>query len=150
MIKGVIIKKLEEYSDERGWLTEVFRNDEIDQDLRPVMSFVVSSVPGKVRGLHEHKDQKEMFCFLGDTDFRFYLWDNRKDSETYKEKLVLDFKKGERNLIIVPPGIVHACKNVGDKNGFFIAYTNKLYKGENRQEEVDEINYDENSEFKVD
>ena len=34
-IDGVVIRELTRYSDERGWLFELFRRDEIDQDIFP-------------------------------------------------------------------------------------------------------------------
>ncbi|MCG2698591.1 WxcM-like domain-containing protein, partial [Candidatus Parcubacteria bacterium] len=72
MINGVIIKKLNKYKDERGWLAEIFREDE--DCYKPVMSYVSATNPGVVRGPHEHVKQSDCFVFVGPGDFELYLW----------------------------------------------------------------------------
>ena len=62
MIEGVVIKNLVKYGDERGWLAEIFRKDEIEA--RPVMGYVSATKPGVVRGPHEHKNQTDIFAFM--------------------------------------------------------------------------------------
>src|SRR3989344_2141494 len=108
MIKGIIVKKLEKFSDERGWLAEIFRNDEVKY--QPVMAYVSVTQPGVARGPHEHKKQSDFFVFAGPGDFKLYLWDNRKESQTFGQKEVVE--TGEKNpmVILVPPGVVHGYK----------------------------------------
>ncbi|MBU0985333.1 MAG: dTDP-4-dehydrorhamnose 3,5-epimerase family protein, partial [candidate division Zixibacteria bacterium] len=81
-IPDVIVTDLKKHADERGWLIETFRRDEMDDRFLPAMSYVSMTLPGIVRGPHEHVDQADYFCFLGPSTFRVYLWDNRKDSAT--------------------------------------------------------------------
>ena len=38
-IEGVITKKLTRFSDERGYLVETFRTDNLPNKLKPMMSF---------------------------------------------------------------------------------------------------------------
>ena len=56
-------------------------------------------------------------------------------------------KAGEQNpvMIIVPPGIVHGYKNISDKDAWCINVPDKLYRGEDRKETVDEIRWEEKS-----
>lgn len=144
MIKDVILKKLEKFEDERGWLTEIFRSDDLG-GYKPVMSYVSSTKPGVVRGPHEHQFQSDCFVFVGPGNFELYLWD--KKGETMKIEV------GENNptLVIVPPGVVHGYKCIGDKDAWSINLPDKLYKGENKSEEVDEIRWekDPNSPYKI-
>ena len=51
---------------------------------------------------------------------------------------------GESNkqVVIVPPGVVHAYKNTGSVPGWVFNEPNKLYAGAARQEEVDEIRHE--------
>lgn len=60
---------------------------------------------------------------------------------------------GENNpsLVIVPPGVVHGYKAIGDKDAYCLNLPDKLYKGENKLEEVDEIRWEEdpNSPYKI-
>lgn len=150
MIKGVIIKNLQKFEDQRGWLTEIWRNDEMDY--QPVMSYISVTKPGQTRGPHEHKFQSDFFVFVGPGTYALHLWDNRQDSETYQEKQIIEV--GEKNPVgvVVPPGVVHGYKNISDKNAWSINLPDKLYKGEFKQEEVDEIRWesDPESPFKID
>jgi dTDP-4-dehydrorhamnose 3,5-epimerase len=141
MIKGVIIKKLNKYNDERGWLAEFFRNDE--WDYTPVMGYVSLTEPGIARGPHEHVHQSDCFVFVGPGSFELYLWDRREDSDTNGESMREIFGKDNHAAIIVPPGVVHGYKCVSAEPGFCINLPDKLYKGKGKAEEVDEIRWEE-------
>jgi len=45
---------------------------------------------------------------------------------------------------IVPPGVVHAYKNIGEVEGLVFNAPDRLYRGPGRVEEPDEIRYEEN------
>lgn len=142
VIQGVQIRPLKKHRDDRGWLMELFRADEVESRVMPAMSYVSETLPGVTRGPHEHVKQTDYFCFLGPSTFRVVLWDNRPNSSSYwvrQEVLV-----GEENpcVVVVPEGIVHAYCNVGKKPGWVINCPNKLYAGKGRQECVDEIRHE--------
>lgn len=141
MIKDVIIKKLEKFEDERGWLTEIFRSDELG-GYQPVMSYVSSTKPGVIRGPHEHEFQSDCFVFLGPGMFELSLWDRRESSETNGESVKIEVGENNPTLVIVPPGVVHGYKCIGEKDAWSINLPDKLYKGENKSEEVDEIRWE--------
>jgi dTDP-4-dehydrorhamnose 3,5-epimerase len=148
MINGVIIKKLEKFNDQRGWLSEFFRNDEIE--FNPAMGYVSETLPGVVRGPHEHIRQSDFFVFiLG--KFKLYLWDNRKKAKNYQ--VLETFEVGDDNpcSVIIPPGVVHAYKCISEGSGLVVNLPNALYKGKGKSEEIDEIRWedDKDSPFKV-
>ena len=151
-IEGVEIKKLKRFADERGWLMELFRDDEVAEVYHPVMTYVSMTRPGIARGPHEHIDQADYFCFAGPSDFKVYLWDNRPDSPTYKNKLTVVAGESEPMVVIVPKNVVHAYKNVGDIEGFVINCPNRLFKGEGKKEPVDEVRHesDPSSPYRLD
>lgn len=150
-IEGVIVKSLTKYKDDRGWLSELYRVDEVDEEVIPMMSYVSMTLPEVARGPHEHKEQTDYFCFLGPSTFKIYLWDNRPGSKSYKDSYVFHAGEDDPKLVIVPPGVVHAYKNVGSLPGIVYNAPNKLFKGEGKKEEVDEIRHedDENSPYKI-
>jgi dTDP-4-dehydrorhamnose 3,5-epimerase len=45
-------------------------------------------------------------------------------------------------LLIIPPGVVHAYRNVGSGPGWVFNCPNRLYKGPERKEPVDEIRHE--------
>ena len=151
-ILGVICRPLEVYADERGWLAEIFRQDETAPEHIPVMAYVSVTQPGVGRGPHAHRDQTDMFCFAGPGDFRVVLWDNREGSPTFGARQ--DFLLGATcpAVLIVPPGGVHGYRNVGDGPGFVCNFANRLYRGPGRQDPVDEIRFEEtpDSPFRLD
>jgi dTDP-4-dehydrorhamnose 3,5-epimerase len=150
-IDGVLIRELEINTDKRGWLIELFREDEIDSDIMPVMSYISMTRPGVIRGPHEHKEQTDNICFFGPSVFKIQLWDNREDSSTSGKSQVIE--AGEKNplAISIPPGVVHAYKNVGVRDGLVLNAPNRLYAGKDKKQEVDEIRYEEkeHSRFKI-
>ena len=149
IIKGVIIKKLSEYKDERGWLSEIYRKD-FDK-FQAAMSYVSYTKFNIVRGPHGHKKQTDFFVFIGPGDFELYLWDNRKDSETYKNKMKLIVGENNKVSVLIPPGIVHGYRSISEKGSFCINLPDKLYAGKDKKEKVDEIRYEEDkdSSFKI-
>jgi dTDP-4-dehydrorhamnose 3,5-epimerase len=141
-ISGVICQPLVIYPDQRGWLAEIFRQDELAPEHFPVMGYMSVTQPGVERGPHAHRDQTDFFCFAGPGDFRVVLWDNRADSSTFGTRQ--DFHLGESSpaVLVVPPGVVHGYQNVGDGLGFVYNFANRLYRGPGRQHPVDEIRFE--------
>jgi dTDP-4-dehydrorhamnose 3,5-epimerase len=145
-VEGLEIRELTVHEDQRGWLSEIIRDDETGH--RPVMSYLSMTRPGLLRGPHEHREQADFFCFVG--EFRLYVWDNRNDSPTYLEKKVIDIKSTP-TVVIVSAGIVHAYKNIGSSDGLVINMPDRLFMGEGKAEPVDEIRYenDPSSSFRI-
>ncbi|MFN0158930.1 MAG: dTDP-4-dehydrorhamnose 3,5-epimerase family protein [Bacteroidota bacterium] len=141
-IEGVIVKPLKKYIDDRGWLVEIFREDELAEEHFPVMGYISTTQSGVARGPHEHVDQADNFAFLGPSNFNVYLWDNRKNSPTYMTMSVFTAGEGAPCSVIIPPGVVHAYKNIGDEPGMVVNCPNRLFAGKNKKEPVDEIRHE--------
>jgi dTDP-4-dehydrorhamnose 3,5-epimerase len=142
-IEGVVVRKLVRNLDSRGWLIELFRSDDMDPEYFPAMSYISSTNPGVTRGPHEHWDQADLFCFLGPSNFKLRVWDNRKDSETFLCRSTLIVGEDNPATVLIPAGVVHAYQNVGDVDGIVINCPNRLYRGAGRKEEVDEIRHED-------
>ncbi len=147
MIEDLVIRPLKAFRDERGWLCELFRHDEVPEGFMPVMGYVSVTRPGVVRGPHEHVEQTDYFCFLG--SFSLFLWDNREDSPTYLVEMRIDDARDK--IVIVPPGVVHAYLNTGSSDGTVLNFPDRLYRGWGKEEKVDEIRHEDDPEspFKV-
>jgi dTDP-4-dehydrorhamnose 3,5-epimerase len=151
-IDGIIWKPLRRFQDDRGWLCELFRHDELPAEFHPAMAYISMTEPGVARGPHEHADQADCFCFLGPSNFKMYLWDNRPKSGTYFAHQVEIVGADNPMALIVPPGVVHAYKNIGSEPGLVFNCPNRLYKGPGRKDPVDEIRHeaDKNTRFRLD
>src|SRR5207244_13514601 len=151
-IDGVIWKALRKYQDGRGWLCELFRHDELPAEFHPAMAYMSRTEAGVARGPHEHVDQADFFCFLGPSNFKMYLWDIRPQSPTYLAQQTDVIGADKPMALIVPAGVVHAYKNVGGEPGLVFNCPNRLYKGDDRKEPVDEMRQEEDpqSRFRLD
>jgi dTDP-4-dehydrorhamnose 3,5-epimerase len=142
-IHDVVVKPLAKFLDERGWLSELFRADELDPQFLPAMAYISMTRPGVARGPHEHREQADCFAFIGPSNFKVYLWDARDDSPTGGVKQVVYTGVDSPTLIIVPAGVVHAYKNIGGTDGIVFNAPNRLYAGEGKHTPVDEIRHEE-------
>ena len=106
------------------------------------MGYVSLTHPGIVRGPHEHLEQWDYFVFLGPSVFEMYLWDNRKNSPTYQNRIKITVGEGYPFKIAVPPGVVHAYKNIGNKDGIVYNFPNQLYAGKGKKDKVDEVRWE--------
>ena len=142
-IDGVVVRELRRFNDARGWLTELFRHDELAEEYYPAMTYISSTEPGVTRGPHEPVDQADLFCFLGPSNFQIRMWDNRRDSNTFNHVMTLVVGVDNPKSVLVPKGVVHAYRNVGEVQGIVINCPNRLYAGEGKGEEVDEIRHED-------
>lgn len=66
---------------------------------------------------------------------------------------MITLRAGLENMlaVLVPKGVVHGYKNVGDEDGMVINCPDRLYMGHGKRELVDEIRHedDANSPFKM-
>ena len=146
-IEGILIRPLRRFADARGWLTELFRDDELPPGFEPVMGYISVTHPGIARGPHEHRGQADGFCFTSGM-FRLTLWENRTGRARLKEV----YEVGDANpvFVIVPAGVVHAYQNVGPADAFVLNFPDRLYAGRGKNEPVDEIRHEDiDSEFKL-
>jgi dTDP-4-dehydrorhamnose 3,5-epimerase len=139
---GVLIKPIKRYEDQRGWLVELFRSDSLPEGFEPAMGYLSVTHPGISRGPHEHVDQTDGFLFF-DGEYELHLWENRPGAGENHEIHAV----GRNNpvFVTVPPGVVHAYRNVGADEAFVINIPNRLYAGLNRAEPVDEIRHEDDT-----
>ena len=151
-IDGVEIRELRKFTDERGWLAEIFRHDELAEEFYPAMGYISITEPGVTRGPHEHVDQADLFCFIGPSNFRIRIWDNRPDSATRNRVMTLVAGEDDPRTLIIPKGVVHAYRNIGTVPGLVINCPNRLYMGDGKSETIDEIRHedDPNTIFRMD
>lgn len=143
-IEGVHVQKLVKYVDERGSLIETFRLDTLPEGLEPQMGYVSYTEPGMARGPHEHRKQTDIFAFIGPGNLKVQLWDNRAESPTCRNTMVLFGGEDNPILVVVPPGVVHGYRNISKTiRGMVLNYPDQLFRGERKKEEVDEIRHED-------
>jgi len=142
-IDGVLVRDLVRHMDERGWLCELFRHDELPPGLHPHMTYASLTLPGVTRGPHAHREQTDTFCFIGPGHFKIVLWDDRRNSPTYQVKQTVYGGQDRPRLVLVPPGVVHGYRCLGPEAGLVFNAPNRLYAGPGKKGPVDEIRYED-------
>ena len=71
------------------------------------------------------------------------MWDNRQSSPTFGAVMTLFVGEDNPKAVLIPPGVVHAYRNVGHVPGIVSNCPNRLYMGEGRREPVDEIRHED-------
>ena len=139
-LPGVIARNLTRFTDTRGWLIELFREDELPEGFDPAMGYLSLTHADVARGPHEHREQSDGFVFLLGT-FEITLWENRAGHASAKRVITA----GEANplFLVVPPGVVHGYRNVGASDAFVLNFPNRLYAGRGKAEAVDEFRHEE-------
>ena len=130
-------------NEHSGAIVALQTADEINY--KSAMGYVSVTKPGIIRGPHEHVNQSDCFIFVGPGSFELHLWDRRGESDTKGEHMKLEVRENNPTMVIVPPGVVHGYKCVSKTDAYSINLPNKLYKGKNKQEEIDEIRWENQS-----
>jgi dTDP-4-dehydrorhamnose 3,5-epimerase len=142
-IEGVVQTAFRKFVDERGWLAEIFRHDELAPEFHPAMTYASLTLPGVLRGPHEHVDQADLFAWVGPGDFKVTLWDNRPGSPTYGNRMELAMGANNPGSILVPKGVVHGYRCISHEPGLVFNGPNRLFMGQGKASPVDEIRHED-------
>lgn len=130
LIEGVKVKKLANVCDDRGTVCEIFRVDWMVSDEPIPQVFQTSIYPGRVKAWIVHRRHTDRL-FVATGMLQLALFDDRADSLTRGR--INEFFLGElnRGLLVVPPGVYHGWKNIGDKESVVISLPTEAYDYEN-------------------
>lgn len=131
-IAGVKIKRLVRHPDDRGFFQEILRDD--DELLTQFGQASLSlSYPGVIKAFHYHERQDDLWFFpVGSA--QVVLYDQREGSPTRGETQVL--YPGEHNplLIVIPKGVVHGYRVLGNTPLMIVYFTTESYRPETPDE----------------
>ncbi len=143
MINGVLIKNLKVYQDTHtqgeevvvkpGFLMEVLRADDNLLSKFGQSTFTYTH-PGTIKAFHWHKKQTDIW-FIASGRALVVFYDIRKDSPTYGETMELIAGKDDYKLMVIPPGVAHGYKVLGDEPVMLFYHTTECYNKENPDEE---------------
>ena len=115
MPSGVVIESVRTHRDTRGSLFEPVNDAELAAQ-RNV--HVVITQPNEVRGNHMHRTAVETTSVVGPCQIRL------KEDGELRDLLVPD---GEVWRIVIPPGVVHAYRNIGRLPMVLISFSTNLH-----------------------
>ena len=125
-ITGVVVDHRPLQEDERGELQEIYNPA---WGLHPdplVYAYFVGIRPRQVKGWVVHRLQDDRLFFVRGTT-RVALFDDRPESSTYGMLNVIVISERNRGMVIIPRGVFHALKNIGNDDAFFINLPTRAY-----------------------
>jgi len=131
-IEGVKIKKLVKHTDDRGFFMEIIRDDE--DMLNKFGQFSMSlSYPGVIKAFHYHKRQDDLW-FFPKGNAQVVLVDMREDSPTKGETNVLYMGENNPIMILIPIGVAHGYRVLGNEPAIITYVTTESYNPNNPDE----------------
>jgi dTDP-4-dehydrorhamnose 3,5-epimerase len=129
LISGVRIHSNPVFPDDRGYFMEVARlGKELVSgfDLRSTQVSAAVSYPGTIKAFHFHKHQHDCWMPVAGM-FQVALVDLRPDSPTAGRRNTLYVGELRPWQILIPPGVGHGYKVVGEKPGTLVYLTDRFY-----------------------
>lgn len=127
-IHGLVVRPATAQVDERGMLTEIWRQDWVpaDAERNTPQCYLFTLRPGIRKGWVMHKIQSDR-QFLVSGTVRIALLDARRSSPTFRMRQDIFLSVEARKLVIIPPYVLHAVENVGQGDAMMINAPTHLY-----------------------
>lgn len=129
LIAGVRINPYALWPDDRGYFLEVARLGQgLPAEFPPESTQVSAalSYPGTIKAFHYHLHQTD-FWVPAKGMFQVVLVDLRVDSGTYGARNTIYAGQLRPWQILVPPGVGHGYKVIGEAAGMLIYVTDRVY-----------------------
>jgi len=128
-ISGVVVKEIGHVVTRDGHLTELIRSEWLGDNRTIDQVFQRTLDPGAISGWHAHvRTTDRLFCLSG--RLLIVLCDGRIGSATAAavgEQVVSALRP---TLIVVPPGVWHAVKNIGSESAILLNMVDIAYEYE--------------------
>ena len=129
VISGVLIQPFALWPDDRGYFLEVARLEQGMVSDFPAGSTQVSAAlnyPGIIKAFHFHKYQTDYWVAAAGL-LQVALVDLRLDSKTYGVKNTLYVGALRPWQLLIPPGVAHGYKVIGEQPSVLVYITNRTY-----------------------
>ena len=116
------VTKMDIKTDERGWLAEILRREQLAPGRQAFGQFFVTTAhPGISKGHHYHLRKHEWFCVIKGRALLVL--------EDVATKQRTEIPMGEGNMVTVelPLGSAHAIKNTGVDMMYLLAYVDEPF-----------------------
>lgn len=133
MIDGVKIKQIKRFSDDRGFICEVIKFGE-ETFCEVKQTSYTETYPGVIKAFHWHKKQIDVW-FPVKGNMQIVLHDMRDDSPTKGETQVIYGGENNPVQILIPIGVAHGYRVLGNKPATLFYHTSEAYDPENPDEE---------------
>jgi dTDP-4-dehydrorhamnose 3,5-epimerase len=130
MLKGITVKPLRKFADERGFFTEIYRADWRETFTEPIMQSNLSvTYPGVVRAWHKHEEGQIDYFTVIKGAVKLCAFD--EESGELNEII----STGESPQVVRIPGHYwHGFKAFGNELAILVYFVNKMYNYEKPDE----------------
>jgi dTDP-4-dehydrorhamnose 3,5-epimerase len=125
-IAGVTVTELGNVLTRSGFMTEVFRDDWPESNLRIRQVNWVELSPGAITDWHYHAAQTDRLIGVGG-NIKLALIDGRKKSSTYGAREVIRIGALRPVAVTVPPGVWHALRNDSGQPAGYLNLADQVY-----------------------
>ena len=132
LIEGVVVNPFPLWPDDRGYFLEVARMGIGLVSGFPADSTQVSaalSYPGTVKAFHYHRRQTD-FWVAASGMLQVALVDLRPESRTHGARNTLYIGELRPWQVLIPPGVGHGYKVIGERPAVLVYVTSRLYDPE--------------------
>jgi dTDP-4-dehydrorhamnose 3,5-epimerase len=133
MIEGVKIKNLVKHFDDRGWFSEIARDDEKTLT-RFGQASITTTYPGVIKAFHWHRYQDDLW-FVVKGSAQVVLYDRRPRSKTKSETNVFYLSEDNPITVLIPKGVAHGYRVLGEESVVLVYFTTKSYNAKNPDEQ---------------
>lgn len=129
LIHGVCASPFPLWADDRGYFLEVIRLGQGIASGFPATSTQVSSAlsyPGTIKAFHYHQRQTDFWVPVSGM-LQVVLVDLRTDSPTFGARNTMYLGALRPWQILIPPGVGHGYKVIGDLPAVLVYVTNRFY-----------------------
>lgn len=131
-IIGVIVKELKIYNDDRGFFTEILKEGEgVFKKIK--QTNYTETYPGVIKAFHWHKKQWDIW-FVARGMAQVVLYDLREKSLTKGTTQIIYAGEDNRVVIVIPPGVAHGYRVLGDKKVGLFYHATEPYNPQNPDE----------------
>lgn len=132
MIEGVQVIPLKRHVDERGYVMEILRSDDLHFK-KFGQIYIATCNPGIVKAWHAHRLQTDHFAVVKG-NAKVGLYDDRDSSPTRGEKMSLVIGELNPALVIIPPLVWHGQMALGNEMSILVNIPTEPYNPEEPDE----------------
>ena len=129
LIDGVKVQPFSLWPDDRGYFLEIARLGQgLVAEFPPATTQVSTALnyPGIIKAFHYHKFQTDFWVPSAGL-LQVVLVDLRRGSKTYSVKNTLYVGAYRPWQILIPPGVAHGYKVIGEQSSVLVYVTNRTY-----------------------
>lgn len=153
LLEGVRVAPLQLWPDDRGHFLEIFRSEiglTADFDRATTQISATLTYSGVIKAFHHHVHQFDCWTVVNGM-LQVALVDYRLGSPTFGERNTLYIGELRPVQLLIPPGVGHGYKVIGDNSAVLVYATSRFYdpSDEHRVPFDDpRVNYDWTTQFK--